>query len=66
MLKKIYFTVDGRQSDQRNGIKVYQDFEYDTTTNELKLVDCFDGQRTEYSISTTEVTETTSGAVTEP
>lgn len=66
MLKKIYFTVDGRQSDQRNGIKVYQDFEYDTTTNELKLVDRFNDQKKEFSIGTTLVTETTSGAVTEP
>lgn len=39
MLKKIYFETDGRQSDQRNGIKTYQNFEYDTETNELTFVD---------------------------
>ena len=39
MKKLLYFTIDGRESDQRNGIKVYQEFQYDTETGELKFID---------------------------
>ena len=64
MIKEVFFTVDGREHhDERNGMKMmYQNFEYDTTTKELKFIDVFDGQTKEISLGTAVLTQDNTSA----
>ena len=65
MIKEVFFTVDGREHhDERNGMTMmYQNFEYDTTTKELKFIDMFNGQTKEISLGTAVLTEDNTSAL---
>lgn len=63
MIKEVFFTVDGRESDERNGIKKYQNFTYDTTTKELKFVDIFEDETKEISLGTAVLTKDNTSAL---
>ena len=52
MKKKLYFTNNANPLKQANSINTYVNFVYDTKTGELKLVDCFNGEKKEVVVAT--------------
>lgn len=44
MIKKIYFTSKHSPHKERNGMHTFVSFQYDTQTQELKLVEEFEGK----------------------